>query len=214
MLKKAIRYLSNPGKYLHIINRRIITHVVYKRSLKSMGERTVIGKPLLMTPKCVSIGNNVLIWPNCRIEGITRYNDIDYTPEIFLDDFCSIQQNLHLTCANKIYIGKHTAIAANVTITDIHHQYENINKPIEEQDILVKQVHISDDCKIYNNAVILPGTHIGKHCTVGANSVVSGEFPDFSVIAGSPAKIVKRYNFDSLAWEKTNAKGEFLRIKE
>lgn len=83
-----------------------------------------------------------------------------------------IEQNCHITWAQSIVIGKNTAIASNVTITDIHHSYDDVHIPIERQDIIINAVSIGPDCKIYNNAVILPGVHIGKHVTIGANSVL------------------------------------------
>ncbi|GAB1444321.1 hypothetical protein MASR2M39_31730 [Ignavibacteriales bacterium] len=130
--------------------------------------------------------------------------------EIIFNDYVSIQQNLHLTCAKKIEIGEWTAIAANVTITDIHHPYEDISLPIERQNIMVREVKIGKNCKIYNNAVILPGTSIGNHCTIGANSVVSGVYPDYCVIAGIPARIIKRFNPNLNKWQRTDRNGEFI----
>lgn len=115
-----------------------------------------------------------------------------------------------MTCAESIEIGENTAIAANVTITDIHHPYNDIATPIERQDLVVKPVKIGRDCKIYNNAVILPGTVIGNHVSVGANSVVSGVIPDYSVVVGAPAIIVKRYDYLSKTWRKTNKEGDFV----
>jgi acetyltransferase-like isoleucine patch superfamily enzyme len=109
-----------------------------------------------------------------------------------------------------VYIGKHTAIAANVTITDIHHPYDDINTSIEKQQLIVTAVSIGDECKIYNNVVILPGTIIGKHCTIGANSVVSGNIPDYSVVVGIPAYIIKRYSTENKAWLKTDKDGNFI----
>ena len=122
----------------------------------------------------------------------------------------TIQQSLHLTCANQIKIGKNTAIGASVTITDIHHPYKDITIPIEQQDIEVGEVMIGENSKIYNNAVILSNTKLGKHTTVGANSVVSGIFPDYCVIVGAPAKIVKRYCFEQQKWRKTDNNGNFI----
>ena len=63
-------------------------------------------------------------------------------PSIVFKENVSVEQNLHLTCAKSIVIGANTAIAANVTITDIHHPYLDINTPIERQDILVNPVSI------------------------------------------------------------------------
>jgi acetyltransferase-like isoleucine patch superfamily enzyme len=116
-----------------------------------------------------------------------------------------------LTCANKIEIGINTAIAANVTITDITHPYANIDHAPDKQILEVGFVKIGEDCKIYNNVVILPNTILGKHTVVGANSVVFGrQYPDFCVLVGTPAKIIKRYNFEKNIWQKTNAEGEFI----
>lgn len=164
------------------------------------------------TPKYISCGRNVFIWKYGRIEGISQYNNQFFNPHIVINDSVTVQQNVHITCANTIVIGKNTAIAANVTITDIHHPYVDISIPIEFQDIEVNSVFIGEDCKIYNNVVILPGTKIGKHCTIGANSVVSGQYSDFCVVVGAPAKVIKRYNYGTKQWERTNPDGSFINI--
>jgi acetyltransferase-like isoleucine patch superfamily enzyme len=177
---------------------------------KKLGKKSFVKNSLIITPSCITIGNNVYIQPNSRIEGVSNYEGVSFSPEIMIDDYCTIQQNLHLTCGDKIYIGKNTAIASNVTITDINHPYENIHLPIENQPITTKKVYIGNDCKLYNNVVILPGTTIGKHCVIGANSVVFGNFPDFTVIVGTPARIIKRYCFETNQWKKTNKVGEFI----
>ncbi|WP_421945870.1 acyltransferase [Pedobacter sp.] len=177
---------------------------------KHLGRKSFVKKALIITPSCISVGNNVYIQPNSRIEGVFSYEGVSFLPEISIDDCCTIQQNLHLTCGRKIYIGKNTAIAANVTITDINHPYENIDLPVERQPLTTNPVYIGDDCKIYNNVVILPGTYIGKHCVIGANSVVSGDFSDFAVIVGAPAKIIKRYCLETNQWKRTDQTGKFL----
>ena len=166
--------------------------------------------PIKITPKFIYMKEYVQVYNNARIEGVSKYNEILYCPKIIFKRSVTIQQNLHLTCANSIVVGENTAIAANVTITDIHHPYLDVNIPIERQDLKVGFVEIGDDCKIYNNAVILQNTRLGKHVTVGANSVVSGVFPDYCVIVGAPAKIVRRYDFTMSKWRKTNSEGDFV----
>ena len=79
-----------------------------------------------------------------------------------------------------------------MTITDINHRYGNKATPIIEQGIICAEVYIGSNSFIGCNAYIAPGVRIGKHCVVGANSVVLGDVPDFSIVAGIPAKIVKR----------------------
>jgi acetyltransferase-like isoleucine patch superfamily enzyme len=177
---------------------------------KALGYHSYIEKTLKITPSFIDIGKRVYISKFSRIEGIKLYNNKVFSPIISIENNVTIQQNIHLTCANSVVIKKNTAIAANVTITDIHHPYEDINIPIEKQDIVVKSVIIGEDSKIYNNVVILPGTKIGRHCTIGANSTVFGAVPDYSVAVGSPAKIIKRYCFKDNAWKKTNENGKFI----
>lgn len=161
---------------------------------KKYGKGTRIEKAYFLTPQYIELGKNVLICAFARIEGVSLYEQFVFCPKIEIHDNVTIQQNIHLTCANSVIIKKNTAIAANVSITDIIHPYEDINKPIEKQPIIFKKVEIGEECKIYNNAVILPGVILGKHCVVGANSVVvEGFYPDFSIVVGAPAKIIKNY---------------------
>ncbi|UQB68756.1 acyltransferase [Epilithonimonas zeae] len=189
---------------------RLKTIVWYGLFFQRIGKHCVIFNPTLITPDSIVIGNKVFIGWRARIEGVQQYQAKKFNPRIVINDGVSIQQNVHLTCADSVEIGKNTAIAANVTITDIHHPYDDINMPIEHQEIKTKPVIIGENCKIYNNSVITQGTTIGKNCTVGANSIVSGSFDDYCVIAGAPAKIIKRYSFEKQAWLKTDAKGEFI----
>ncbi|MBN1898909.1 MAG: acyltransferase [Spirochaetes bacterium] len=172
----------------------------YGLFLKKCGSGCLIEKPVKITPHCISLENNVLIMKDCRLEGVSYYEGKRYHPEIIIKNNVSIQQDMHLTCANRIVIGNNVAIAANVTITDINHPYHNINIPVERHHLEVKSVEIGDDSKIYNNVVILPGVRIGKHCVIGANSVVATNIPDFSVAAGTPARVIRRYDSIKKKW--------------
>ena len=53
------------------------------------------------------------------------------------------------------------------------------------------------------------GASVGKHCVIGAHSVVTHDIPDYCVAVGIPARIVKRYNFKNQKWENTNPDGSF-----
>ncbi|MFS2190414.1 DapH/DapD/GlmU-related protein [Mucilaginibacter sp. Mucisp84] len=192
--------------YKNILRARRLYHKLktctwYKLFLKKCGKNNVVIKPISFTPKGISLGNNISINNGCRLEGVFSHAGISYNPVIELNNNINIEQNLHLTCANKITIGNDTAISANVTITDIIHPFENNGIIYKNQPLIVKEVVIGDNCLILNNSVILPGVFIGNGCVVGANSVVrEGTYPDFSVLAGSPARIVKRYDTTKKQW--------------
>lgn len=163
-----------------------------------------------ITCSCVSLGERVYIGPRCLVMGTYRYLDSTFNPVIEFGDGVVIAQDFYLTCASRVTIGDNTAIAAFVTITDIDHTYTDPDTPIELQPIKVKEVSIGFDCKIYNGAVITHGTRIGRHCVVGANSVVKGQFPDYCVIVGNPARIIKRLNPLTGQWERTDSDGNFI----
>lgn len=190
--------------------KKLVLYFLYKRKFHSLHHSSFVADCRMLTPKYIGVGKNCIIWYNCRIEGVTKYNEKTYDPLIVLEDGVKIQQNCHITCANKIVIGANTCISAGVTITDINHRYQNVNVAVENQDLEIKFVSIGADSKIYNGAVILPGVTIGKHCVVGANSVVVYDIPDYCVAVGAPAYIVKRYNFESRIWEKTDKNGNFI----
>lgn len=157
-----------------------------------------LGRPLfLMGIKKVFIGKKVRIFPHLRLE-------VHRSGTVCIQDDVVISQNVHITSAGNLVIGKSSLILANVFITNIDHDYEEIGKHVVKQEYLVKDTLIGDNCYIGMGTAIMAGTILGKQCVVGANSVVRGEFPDYCVIVGAPARIVKKYNLESQKWEKVN----------
>ena len=62
---------------------------------------------------------------------------------------------------------------------------------------------IEDESWIGANTVITSGVHIGKHCVIGAGSVVTKDIPDYSVAVGNPTKVVKHYDPCGQQWKRT-----------
>jgi acetyltransferase-like isoleucine patch superfamily enzyme len=169
----------------------------YKPFLKKMGFLSFIGKPLFIRGfRRIQIGNHVHILPNLRIEAVGKKS------QIIINDHVAIAQNVHITAGGMLIIENTTSILANVCITDIDHQYTDIDVNIRKQPLIVKKTMIGENCMIGMGAIILAGTILGKQCVVASNSVVRGSFPDYCVIAGSPAKIIKKYNPLTNTWEK------------
>jgi len=165
---------------------------------------------MLLTPEFISLGKNVTIWNNARIEGITLYAHKNFNPHIIIEDGVSMQQRCHITAADTLVIGKNAMISFDVSIQDTDHEYEDLTLPIGNQPLIVRKTQIGENCFIGSGVKIQAGTILGRHCVVGTNAVVRGVFPDYCVIVGVPAKIVKRYDEKSGMWKKANNKGEFL----
>lgn len=182
----------------------ILRGLVYKLFFGKYDLPSYLGKPVFIGNfKRIFIGKRVRIFPGARIEVI------DNNSSIIFEDNISIGQNFHIISGRELIIGKNTTISANVFITNIDHEFREIDKHILDQPLLVKDTIIGENCFIGYGVVIQAGTILGKQCVVGANAVVRGEFPDCCVIVGIPAKIVKRYDVITKQWKKTDAKGNF-----
>lgn len=110
---------------------------------------------------------------------------------------------LRNTIIGPVYIGNNTILAQNVVLSGLNHNYADIHKPIREQGVSCKTIIIEDDSWIGANSVIAAGVHIGKHTIVAAGSVVVNDISEFSICAGVPAKVIKKYDFASNSWKKT-----------
>ncbi|MGG6310598.1 acyltransferase [Paenibacillus macerans] len=99
-----------------------------------------------------------------------------------------------LYARKSITIGDNTHIGGNAKIldNDFHPiEIEARNADLKER-IGTKPIVIGNNCFIGCNSIILKGTVLGEGCVVGAGAVVSGKYPPNSVIAGNPAKVIKR----------------------
>ena len=98
---------------------------------------------------------------------------------------------IHCTVIGPVCIGSHVNLAQGITVTALNHNFSNNEQRIDEQGINTSPIVIGDDVWIGANAVILPGVTIGRHCVVAAGAVVTKDVPDYTVVAGVPAKVIK-----------------------
>jgi acetyltransferase-like isoleucine patch superfamily enzyme len=173
-------------------------------------------------------GLNVLVLPPLRIDGhenISLEDNVHINYKTWLaalplakTSSCILQIGAgsiignfnHIYATQKIIIGKKVLTADKVYISDNFHGYKNIKAPIMDQPIIQnKEVSIGDGSWLGENVVVL-GSKIGRNCVIGANAVVTKDIPDFCVVVGVPAVIIKRYHMEKQAWIKTNSDGSFL----
>jgi acetyltransferase-like isoleucine patch superfamily enzyme len=89
-------------------------------------------------------------------------------------------------------IGSECLVAEGAFVTDYDHEYRDPSTPIRKQGIVKSPTRIGGDCWIGHGATILRGSNVGRGSVVGARSVVKGEVPSYSVVAGNPARVVRR----------------------
>ncbi|HEX6195913.1 MAG TPA: acyltransferase [Jiangellaceae bacterium] len=97
-----------------------------------------------------------------------------------------------VTCYLDVEIGSATLIADWVYITDFDHRFDDLDRPIKDQGIAKSPVRIGPDCWLGVKASVLRGTSLGRGCVLAAHAVARGEIPDYSVVGGVPARVLKR----------------------
>lgn len=90
-----------------------------------------------------------------------------------------------------ISIGNNVIIAQNVSIRDTDHNFSNTDRPMNQQGITTAPVIIENDVWIAHGAIILKGVKIGTGAIVAAGAVVSNDVPQYAIVGGVPAKVIK-----------------------
>lgn len=219
MIKRIKTRIENCGFFLNGMWQRKNIELLFASTIKvdrssklSFGSGTrIFGKILAINTSNIQVGNNV----STHKTSIISVSD---GGTVIIGNSCSLAQNVILNASgsNQIVLGEDTTFYGNVLISGAVQVGKgvlfanNINvlssthcingrKPIRELDkeyikehgsLPTYPISIGDNCWIGLNAVILPGTKIGHGCVVAAGAIVRGEFPDFSIIGGVPAKII------------------------
>ena len=173
-----------------------------KKRFASFGKNSCIGIPLRINgANRIYIGDNVsihyLTWLACiPLTGVSGGG------KLIIEDGCVIGDFNHIFSTFEIVLRKNVLTANHVYISDNQHCYEDINTPIVKQPIKqLSKVEIGEGSWIGENVCIM-GCSIGKGCVIGANSVVTHDIPDYCIAVGAPAKIIKKYDFDTKIWIK------------
>ena len=151
----------------------------------------------------VSIGYMAIITPDCKLGHQNNLLPYSKLVDSSLDDYSYIGVGTQVQYAN---IGKFCSIGDTVRIgLGIHPTHlESTHpafyskkgcwdiKPIVDEDVVeYKRIYIGDDVWIGTNAMILDGVTIGNHVIVAAGAVVTKDVPDYAIVAGVPAKVIK-----------------------
>jgi acetyltransferase-like isoleucine patch superfamily enzyme len=148
-----------------------------------------------MNEHLVHIGSRTLIGPDVTMSvGMWPGEELD-APDgwiIRIGDRCNIGRRCALVGRSRIEIGDDVTFAPDVYVTDHNHRYDDPDTPITKQWVDSDPVSIGSGCWLGARAIVLPGTTLGRNVVVAGGSVVRGDVPDHSVVAGVPAKVVRR----------------------
>ncbi|MGE4159033.1 MAG: DapH/DapD/GlmU-related protein [Planctomycetota bacterium] len=116
---------------------------------------------------------------------------------------CHMGHRCNLAGIKSVVIEDKVVMGNDVYIADHGHEYRDPNVPVIDQPVTeAKPVRICEGSWLGAKAVILPGVTVGKHAVVGAGAIVTKDVEAFTVVAGNPAVVVKRYDSHSKIWAK------------
>lgn len=212
LINKFFRYAKIYGillAFIYAINK--IRAALFNRRLKKIFNVNLINidpSVRLIGISNISIGNNFRAGKDFWLEAVLADGALTYNPKIIIKDNVIINDNVHIGSTNYLEIGNNVLMASKIYISDHNHgSYFGNNQsspdtpPSARSVSCDKCVIIGDNVWIGEFVSILPGVTIGRGSIIGSNSVVAKSIPPNCIAVGSPAKVVKKYNYDKSEWE-------------
>lgn len=184
---------------------------LFGRVFGQFGKRVRIISPIAIEgPSNIYLGDDVTVGAQSCLAAVPLTGQ--KTCRLELGDGCKIGRFNHIYATGRISLGDNVLTANNVYISDNTHDFQDTNLPVLGQGVSQKgAVDIGSGSWLGHNSCVL-GARIGRNCVVAANSVVIHDVPDFCVVAGSPARVVKRFNPISGCWERVSTLTESERV--
>ncbi len=167
-----------------------------------------------LNPFMHSVGKNSLIRKNTRMD-LLPFRKFFLGKNSTIEDFSVVNNGMGTVAIGNevriglsnviigpVHIGNQVILAQNVVLSGLNHGYQDIETPICKQPCTTAKITIEDECWIGANVVVTAGVTVGKHSIIAAGSVVTKDIPPYSIAAGNPARIIKKYNVQSGQWEK------------
>ena len=159
-------------------------------------------------------GKRALVRHSSRLD-VMPFNRFDIGSETTIEDFAVINNGvgdvvvgdrtrigIGSVLIGPVVVGNDVRLAQHVVASGLNHGYADIHVPIWKQPVTTAPIVIGDETWIGSNAVVVSGVTIGKHSVIAAGSVVTKDVPSYSIAAGNPAKVIKKYNEVASQWER------------
>jgi len=174
-----------------------------------MGEDSSVRRPWTITNRhLISIGSRTRIGADAILNPMTRTESgqsEDGRINIGDDVYIGLHSQIH--ACHCVRIGDGAVLSDYVYVNDASHGLDPNAGLIMAQPIECRgEVVIGRHVFLGLRSVLFSGVELGDHCVVGSNAVVTRSFPAYSMIAGSPARLIKRYDADLRRWLAVDSK--------
>ncbi|MCX2970155.1 MULTISPECIES: acyltransferase [Streptomyces] len=153
---------------------------------------TIFGAPW------IELGDHCVVGAEVTLTaGMMPGLDLGPRPLLRLGDGVVLGRGSHLVAHAEVTVGDDVFFGPYCYVTSTNHSYDDPEEPVGKQWPRAAPVEIGSGSWLGHGAVVLPGARLGRNVVVGAGSVVRGEVPDHAVVAGAPAKVVRRWDAES-----------------
>ena len=180
---------------------------LYKIStINFLSNSRLIRLPLIVRGKSyIDFGSKLSTGVGCRLEA---YNNKKSKKSLIFGKNIQLNDYVHITAMNKVVIGDNVLMASKIYISDCSHGFYNGEEfdsspdqhPIDRR-YKISDVIIGDNVWLGEFVSVMPGVKIGKGAIIGSNSVVTKNIPANTIAVGSPAKVIKIYDFKTKKWK-------------
>lgn len=165
----------------------------------AFGPYSELGTPALSieNPGGIHVGAFVKIGRHAVLEALVPERGVT----LRIGDAAYLGHLCRITAVTEVVIGEEAMLADRVYVSDTGHVYEDVTQPIKRQGLRDgRRVEIGRGAWVGIGAAIVGNVRIGEGAVVGANSVVTQDVPDFTVVAGNPAQVVRQHDGESWRW--------------
>jgi len=153
----------------------------------------------------MKIGKDFRAGPGLWLEAVTLYKGQVFCPTVLIGEGVEVSHSVHIASTHYVEIGDHCLLGSRILITDHGHGQYSASEPVSPHSPGDRpldssgRVVIGRNVWIGDGVVVLPGAEIGEGSVIGANSVVTGIIPPFTVAAGAPARTIRHMHADTTA---------------
>ncbi|QHS52983.1 hypothetical protein [Edaphobacter sp. 12200R-103] len=212
MWGKFLLFYRENGSYLLLssIVRAPFRSIKNRMLSRKLGVKTIDIGPgsFLRGLSNISMGEGFSCGEGLWLEAVTRYGTQQFNPKLRIGNHVRISHWTHIACTNSVTIGDHVLIGSKVIITDHNHGYFGESatppsvppsqRPLEGDRFVI----IGANVWLGDGVVVCPGVTFGEGSVAGANAVVTTDVEPYTLVAGVPARPIRRYDVSQGNWIK------------
>ena len=181
-------YVREPAKRAALRSR--LKAPWYRRRFHEFGARSILDAPAwIYGAHEIAIGDDVMILRGAWL-AVERPAWNREAPVLRIGKGVAMRPNCSISASESVVIEDYVVMATGVSIVDSDHVHGGDHDSVLFNRVETAPVRIGRGTWLGDRVSVLRGSNIGRFCTIGANSVVRGEIPDYSLAVGAPARVV------------------------